>query len=242
MNKKALAVINDILTKYPKGSAGNLLPDHYVEIHDYCNVGQYYKNFVVPRGDDATYGYSKDEILATALADLGRGVRRRLKVEDWEDTVRYLWPEAKKGTVSRRARRLWHRIGKEANQIWRAGKTTGIYRVNFGSRWDDNAGHVYAWGTSSEDAKIVAETMCSHAFCGLKAYTSKLWTLEEPMALIRLNDAAALRAEKSIKETKRELAKLTAALESLEARKGIIGGFSALQMCALLDDESLLAE
>ncbi|HIL98941.1 MAG TPA: hypothetical protein EYG51_24010 [Pseudomonadales bacterium] len=241
MNKRALAVIKDILTKYPKGSAGNLLPDHYEEHHDYCEVGEYYKNFVTPKGD-GTFGYSEDQILAVALADLGLGVKRRINVSDWEDTVRNLWPEAKKGTVSRRARRLWHRIGKDASRIWRAGKTTGIYRVNFGSRWDDNAGHVYAWGTSSEDAKIVAETMCSHAFCGLKASSSKLWTLEEAPALIRLNNAASRRAEKSIKETKAELIKLAATLESLEARKGVIGGFSALQMCALLDDESLLAE
>ena len=241
MNKKALAVIKDILSKHPKGSAGRLLPDDYEEVHDWCEIGEYYKNFVVPIGL-GSFGYSNREILEVAMADLGYGLTRRVALDHWEITVRKLWPEAKKGTVSRRARRLWHRIGKDAKKIHRAGKARGIYRVSFGTRWDDNAGHVYAWGANSDDAKIIAETMCSHAFGGLKAYSPTLWTLEEPDALIRLNTAAQGRAEASIKKKKAELDKLTADLKSLEARKGVIGGFATLQMCALLDDESLLAE
>lgn len=241
MNKKALAVIKDILSKYPKGSAGRLLPDDYEEVYDWCDVGQYRKNFVVPIGA-GSFGYSDYEILEVAMADLGYGLVRRITLDHWEATVMKLWPEAKKGTVSRRARRLWHRIGKDARKIHRAGKTRGIYRIPFGTRWDANAGHVYAWGDNSEDARIIAETMCSHAFGGLKAYSPTLWTLEEPDALIRLNTAAQGRAEASIKKKKEELANLTADLKSLEVRKGVIGGFAALQMCALLDDESLLAE
>ena len=224
----ARKIIEDMLKKFPKGPNGILTKDDYYEREEWDPIGEYYRHFV---HGPTRFGYSSEELLATAMAEIGDGARHRFALDSWARTVRFLWPDVSKLAVTRRARRLYRRIGQEASTHYRLGTSAGIYKLAFGHT--DN--HMYAWGENADDAKIVAGTMCGHAFNGLKCDRARLWSLDGPSSVTQYNDKAAAWVDQTITARKEKIASLMDSIGGLEARKEAINGFSALQLCALLD-------
>jgi len=238
---QAIAVIEDLLRKFPLGPTGKLTKYDYVTRERYDTITENYRLLTelgsemdIPHAARKTVcGYDIHMIMEIAAhVELDNNGSIRTDEWDWRRTLRNLYPELSSKAITSRARRLARRIGQPAYTRWRSGDVAGVYKVQFEYGQD---GAVYAYGETAQDAQIVATMMCQHAYAGTDIRSTTLVNLRDVGSITKLNDKTATAIQDDINAKLKKIQQLKEQIGTLETKQGVIATFSGMQIGAMLD-------
>ena len=214
-----VAVIEDLLRKYPRGPKGTLTKDDY--------VGSWNTDPVTKEEDGFLREWDSKDLNRTIcgykFVDLYHLFTAKGKAPYFENLVeavdeRDFIPQR---ALTRRSRRLEHRIGTAIRRVNSVG-IKGVYSVQ--PRYGYNIPNFYVYANNVEDASIqaammlnpVADLLCDRRSSGLNYTDPNSWTARfheavEPAALMAMNleVISVLKKKKQGYQEKIDMAKKT---------------------------------
>jgi len=216
--KHVMALVEDLLRKFPRG------PECALVAEDYCHHWSGHPQLIGHEHESGTQrscGYD-DLTLYRFCAGIsvdGGEWDFSWKVKEW-------YPNLGKNGVTRRSRRLAHRIESAYRRVMRAGRP-GIYRVDWeGRRSYGTAGNkMYVHAESSEMAKMIAKTSVGPSYPDLEP--SAYFEAEGcPSTLMGKNNSTVAEIKRKAEELELQIKNAQAQIELLELRAAMLQTYS----------------
>jgi len=216
--KHVMALVEDLLRKHPRG------PSCTYVASDYRNCWSGHPKLVSvdnPNHAEESCGYDDLTLyrFCTSLNIDGSEWDFRYRMNEW-------YPDLGKNGVTRRSRRLAHRIEGAYRRTRRAGRP-GIYRV----KWSSGAlgynapSTVFIHAENPDMAKMVAKCSIGPSFPNAECEAS----FEEegcPSTLMGKNTDIVKKCENLIKNSQKEIKKLQESIKLLELRAAMVQTYS----------------
>jgi len=213
--KHVLALVGDLLRKYPRGPECLFTQSDY--INDWSGHAKLHNHGDT---DGVSCGYSDLTLFrfCTSLSLDGSEWDFKYRIQDW-------YPDLGKSGITRRSRRLAHRVEAAYRRVKRAGRP-GIYKVSYTDRVNYNgATHIYIHAENPEMAVMVANCSVGPAF---PKYEVSCNFEEEgcPSTLMGKNAATVNNIEVKIRKNHQVIKEMKENIELLELRAAMVQTYS----------------
>jgi hypothetical protein len=217
-------IADDLLKKRPEGPKGVTV--NYIKESTYDYTQHCHRLIDIP--DNLSYGYDDQTLFSLGFRsnnDVNRYVRMRWfeGKSDWSLGRR-------RATVTRRANRLWERIGDAVRRLQKNG-ASGIYKIN--SRRDRKV-HAYIYAHSPDEAKLMMQTFfpvdSSHG------YTVEFVEIGDVTCLLAYNTNLRKDLAETIDSTTRQIEGCQKLIEQLKVRNEMLTTLEGHQVACEMPD------
>tara|TARA_R110002074_G_scaffold331948_3_gene502345 strand:+ start:1037 stop:1732 length:696 start_codon:yes stop_codon:yes gene_type:complete len=202
-DKRKDEIVEDLLTTRPKGEEGQ--NPVYRDEEWFCDTAYKYKKKV--ECSHPGWGYIDDTLFALGIADEFEAAR--YLAMKFYGAHQYSLSKGKKTANSRRANRLWKRIGPGVDRVQTEGRE-GIYSL---SKRYSSYTFGTVWAKNHEEALELGKMFYAYVIPDNERIQTKFLRLGDPTEVIPVNMAAIERLKNNIQEAKQRIEKLNNEIE-----------------------------
>ena len=229
-DKRRDQIIDDLLLKRPTANGCTYEDERYYDF----DRGEYRTRAV---SSHKTFGYG-DEVLFQLGLHSYRSVETYVRQMFYGGKIEAQLTRGQRGGVTRKANRIWDRIGSAVSRIQTHGtESSALYEVKAG-RWGDIVGHVYA--DDVESARVLASVTFGYLVSGpADIYVRVAQITDDVSVLNDWNEKATEVIREEIKRNEKLISKKIKRCELLRAR---LNALSIIRSHAEPSEEAAVAK